>query len=934
MDELRGPTIQIVLNVKEGLGFGFLKSPFVVSGSLNGYLLETDPVVPSHAPVFDAELVWEADKRRFRSLRVQNVPVKIEVYMTGTQERKIKIGYLLLSLLSAQPCPSNKVVDIKHSWHKLLGVKSEGKCCHPQLLMSLSVEDRLSTPTPRNELRIFHSNEVALPSVRSNKSAPTPATRSMLLTLNEYLAESRKTVSSVELQPKLLCDEGLIQIGSGNHLFVLGLMIGAVDNLDLLLPADAKNKEINNCYVTYSVFTHNINTDRVNATSVNNGSIAHFNQRTSLRLRTSLASLSRYFAECPHLVTRVCVGDTDVGICSLDLRKLVPTEDVEKFVASFCNEGSALCIQERCYLLRCDDAPQEGGRRAFVDVELSLKYSGVGSNVPVSLCNEGSSTYRSAVTYSAVTTRRRRGAGERSWTSSSVSSIAAWAAMCRSVCATRAALHTGALSLTALTGNNKPPPLLTARSASQLESGRKKEEVEKGGILDFRSGSCTTLDQDVGGVAYTNMAPGNTARYKNASGDVYLQTNELTELIKKMCDSFAQSQERLLSARPKVTSDQQVQCDPTLDAVDGDNDNVEREPDKLSRSKSDTHIKHDENDNSRPTLSIDRESLMQKYVGELEDWKERQQQLFKLQLKRKEDYYLDQLANEWNKRRAELESKLSKGVEQCRNLAADLSRATEDFRLRGYRNTERERKLLDAKKALEAHYTAKYQELREASQKMEDDMNHQLKMKDMALEEVQLKVQSLEKQNAALKNDLKNVEKDAESKYSGLTKDQTASLIQELRCLEEKLESAAAAKAFFKEQWGRAVRELHRAKLGQRARMLAELRQHRRTIADNNLDPIDELDKRNDQKMDVNKLKDDFYMDIMTKNPIESQSIISNDDVLDLYEELRIPKKETSDKLSELISQRDQLILQDSPDEDTLKQLNHEIRSMLIHCGN
>lgn len=31
-------------------------------------MLETDPVVPCHAPVFDAELVWEADKRRFRRL--------------------------------------------------------------------------------------------------------------------------------------------------------------------------------------------------------------------------------------------------------------------------------------------------------------------------------------------------------------------------------------------------------------------------------------------------------------------------------------------------------------------------------------------------------------------------------------------------------------------------------------------------------------------------------------------------------------------------------------------------------------------------------------------------------------------------------------------------------------------------------------------------
>lgn len=58
---------------------------------------------------------------------------------------------------------------------------------------------------------------------------------------------------------------------------------------------------------------------------------------------------------------------------------------------------------------------------------------------------------------------------------------------------------------------------------------------------------------------------------------------------------------------------------------------------------------------------------------------------------------------------------------------------------------------MDAKKGLESHYTAKYQELREASQKMEDDMNHQLKLKDMRVEELELKVQQLEKQVDVLK---------------------------------------------------------------------------------------------------------------------------------------------------------------------------------------
>lgn len=55
-----------------------------------------------------------------------------------------------------------------------------------------------------------------------------------LLISDDYISESKKTVSSPDLQPKLICDEGLIQIGDGNHLFVLALVIGAVENLDLV----------------------------------------------------------------------------------------------------------------------------------------------------------------------------------------------------------------------------------------------------------------------------------------------------------------------------------------------------------------------------------------------------------------------------------------------------------------------------------------------------------------------------------------------------------------------------------------------------------------------------------------------------------------------------------------------------------------------------
>jgi len=46
-----------------------------------------------------------------------------------------------------------------------------------------------------------------------------------------------------------------------------------------------------------------------------------------------------------------------------------------------------------------------------------------------------------------------------------------------------------------------------------------------------------------------------------------------------------------------------------------------------------------------------------------------------------------------------------------------------------------------------------------------------------------------------------------------LTQDQIASLLQEVKILEKKLDNVQKGKEFFREQWSKAVRELHRMKV-------------------------------------------------------------------------------------------------------------------------
>lgn len=61
----------------------------------------------------------------------------------------------------------------------------------------------------------------------------------------------------------------------------------------------------------------------------------------------------------------------------MDLRKLVPTEDVKSFLETFCNNDKSLTINERCYIMCCDERNRKDDRRKpFIDIEMSLKYIG------------------------------------------------------------------------------------------------------------------------------------------------------------------------------------------------------------------------------------------------------------------------------------------------------------------------------------------------------------------------------------------------------------------------------------------------------------------------------------------------------------------------------------------------------------------------------
>ena len=67
--------------------------------------------------------------------------MKIECYSVDENGYRDKIGYILLSIRSAQIIQRGKETDIKFNWNTFLGVRGELNACKPKLYLTLFLRE-------------------------------------------------------------------------------------------------------------------------------------------------------------------------------------------------------------------------------------------------------------------------------------------------------------------------------------------------------------------------------------------------------------------------------------------------------------------------------------------------------------------------------------------------------------------------------------------------------------------------------------------------------------------------------------------------------------------------------------------------------------------------------------------------------------------------
>ncbi|XP_067839140.1 centrosomal protein of 120 kDa isoform X2 [Heptranchias perlo] len=232
-----------------------------------------------------------------------------------------------------------------------------------------------------------------------------------------------------------------------------------------------------------------------------------------------------------------------------------------------------------------------------------------------------------------------------------------------------------------------------------------------------------------------------------------------------------------------------------------------------------------------------RETMEYKAALELEMWKEVQEDLFENQLKQKELAHMQALAEEWKRRDREREALVKKKVVEYAVLEEQLQKTLADLEKRERQLTNGEIELQRLKKELQDDHDRSMREMQDTTRRTTEDSVRQVELERLKLnhlEEDKLRLQQqlheAEQKYKLLEKEFHQYKEQQSSKPEIRLQSEINLLTLEKVEFERKLESATKSKLHYKQQWGRALKELARLKQREQENAMARLRKQQQEL--------------------------------------------------------------------------------------------------------
>ncbi|XP_058395371.1 centrosomal protein of 120 kDa isoform X2 [Diceros bicornis minor] len=288
----------IVVSILEGRHFPKRpKHMLIVEAKFDGEQLATDPVNHTDQPEFATELAWEIDRKALHQHRLQRTPIKLQCFaLDPVSSAKETIGYIVLDLRTAQETKQAP------KWYQLLSNKYTK--FKSEIQISIALETDTKAPVDSFKAKGAPPRDGKVP---ADLSGLDP--KDIVAVLNE--------------------EEGYHQIGPAEYCtdyFIMSVTIAFATQLEQLIPCTMKLPERQpEFFFYYSLLGNDVTNEPFN--DLINPNFEP--ERASVRIRSSIQILRVYLALQSKLQIHLCCGDQSLGSTEIPLTGLLKKGSTE-----------------------------------------------------------------------------------------------------------------------------------------------------------------------------------------------------------------------------------------------------------------------------------------------------------------------------------------------------------------------------------------------------------------------------------------------------------------------------------------------------------------------------------------------------------------------------------------------------------------------------
>uniref|UniRef100_A0A0B6ZYD3 C2 domain-containing protein n=2 Tax=Arion vulgaris TaxID=1028688 RepID=A0A0B6ZYD3_9EUPU len=232
------------------------------------------------------------------------------------------------------------------------------------------------------------------------------------------------------------------------------------------------------------------------------------------------------------------------------------------------------------------------------------------------------------------------------------------------------------------------------------------------------------------------------------------------------------------------------------------------------QTESSTGVESVETGTSSPRHSAEYQAAV-----ELELWKENQEKDFERKMKIKETTLMKTLAEEWKKRDTEREVLTQRKLTEFKQMEDQLRKTLTDLERREKKLAVSEHEVMKLRSDLQREHDRKLMEMKEASRRLKEDCDHQVELQKMKMKELEDTTNRHKQDLGDSERKYKTLETEFATYRDRQTKTPEVRLQSEVNLLnmekmelDRKLDAATKSKIYYKQQWGRALKELARLK--------------------------------------------------------------------------------------------------------------------------